>query len=326
MIENKLKKLYFKPMNEIRLKGYQRAFHQCLNKSLSDKHFDMPDIKFDINNVYSRLFNNVILNANTLREKISKEKEDNKHNKNNHFLNYQNNSFFLNNKKSKIIKKKVTIRNNKSFDIKKENDFYYEKLPSFNVANIIKSSKGKEFNLRITPFIKKRCWSALSGGPKPKSKSMDNFLDKTEDKNEEIDYEDIRNKSIFNINRTKTKSNKNNMVLYNTLILDKQNRKKELVKVKNYRDENFNSNLHLAVKGKSMKLVKYFLNKRLDPNNLNKDGQTPLHIAIKEGNPEIAELLIKSGANINIKDNEGKKPFDYGSKEIIRYFNLDNHD
>ena len=98
----------------------------------------------------------------------------------------------------------------------------------------------------------------------------------------------------------------------------------EFIKVRNYRDANFNSNLHIAVKNNSIKLVKYFLNKNLNPNDINKDGQTPLHFALKEGNKNIIELLIKNGADINIKDNDGKKPFDYGSKEIIKYFQLES--
>ena len=134
----------------------------------------------------------------------------------------------------------------------------------------------------------------------------------------------MRNKNIFDINKSKSKKNINNIILYNTLLLDKNGRSSEFVNVKNYRDANFNSNLHIAVKNNSIKLVKYFLNKKLNPNDLNNDGQTPLHFALKEGNKEIIELLIKNGADINIKDNEGKKPFDYGSKEIIKYFQLDN--
>ena len=45
---------------------------------------------------------------------------------------------------------------------------------------------------------------------------------------------------------------------------------------------------------------------------------------IREYEIGLSELLIKNGADINIKDNDGKKPFDYGSKEIIKYFQLDN--
>ena len=52
-------------------------------------------------------------------------------------------------------------------------------------------------------------------------------------------------------------------------MVDKNNRGRDIVKVRNYRDENFNSNLHIAVLNDSIKLVKYFLNKKLDPNGIN---------------------------------------------------------
>ena len=333
MINYKLKKLYYKPINEIKLQGYQRAFNQCLSKSLSDSKFDLPNIKFNMNDVFSRLFNNAILNQNILRDKISKEKKEKEKEETTQKNSVQNNKINTNNINSNTInnitksprKKKYSIKTTSSFDIKNRNYYYYRKLPAFNVANIIKSSKGKEFNIRITPKIRQRCWSTLSGGPRSKSNSEINFNDKNEEnKNEEIDYEEIRNKSIFNINKSKSKNNINNIILYNTLILDKNGRGSEFVRLRNYRDANFNTNLHIAVKNNSIKLVKYFLNKKLNPNEVNKDGQTPLHFALKEGNKDIINLLIKSGADITIKDNEGKKPFDYGSKEIIRYFQLEN--
>ena len=326
MIDNKLKKLYYKPINEIRLKGYQRAFNQCLHRSLSDTKFDLPNIQFNMNDVYSRLFNNAILNQNLLRNKIYKKKQENeRYQNNNNFENNKNNNNINNNNIKNPKKKKVIIRTNNSFDIKNKSYFYYTKLPNFNVANIIKSSKGKEFNVKITPKIKQRCWSTLSGGPRLKSNTEIIIIDKNEEnKNEEIDYEEIRNKNIFNINKSKTKNNINNIILYNTLILDKNGRGSEFIKVRNYRDANFNSNLHIAVKNNSIKLVKYFLNKNANPNEVNKDGQTPLHFALKEGNKDIIDLLIKNGSDINIKDNEGKKPFDYGSRQVIRYFQLEN--
>ena len=40
-------------------------------------------------------------------------------------------------------------------------------------------------------------------------------------------------------------------------------------------------------------------------------GRTPLHIAIRNDQEEIAELLISAGSNINIKDNEGCRPINY---------------
>ena len=106
--------------------------------------------------------------------------------------------------------------------------------------------------------------------------------------------------------------------------MDKKGRGSELIKVKNYRDIDFNTNLHIAVKSNSIKLIKYFLEKKISPNEVNKEGQTPLHLAVKSGNIQIIELLMNNGADKNIKDNKGKKPFDYASKEVIHYFKFEN--
>lgn len=51
------------------------------------------------------------------------------------------------------------------------------------------------------------------------------------------------------------------------------------------------------------------------------NGMTPLHIASKWDNLKAAEILIKHGAKINEKDNYGKFPYDYAkSEEMIRLF------
>ena len=50
----------------------------------------------------------------------------------------------------------------------------------------------------------------------------------------------------------------------------------------------------------------------------NNHGETPLHIAAREGHIDIAELLINKGADVNAKNNYGKTPFDYAKNEEIR--------
>ena len=47
------------------------------------------------------------------------------------------------------------------------------------------------------------------------------------------------------------------------------------------------------------------LEKGADVNAMNADGITPLHDAIKRGDVESVEVLLKSGANVNIKAYKG---------------------
>lgn len=50
----------------------------------------------------------------------------------------------------------------------------------------------------------------------------------------------------------------------------------------------------------------------------NEYGWTPLHVASLYCNVEVIKLLIKKGADINKKDQTGRKPIDVTGKKIIR--------
>ena len=58
---------------------------------------------------------------------------------------------------------------------------------------------------------------------------------------------------------------------------------------------------------RTKKLLKNFTN----INEQNDFGETALHCAADMSNGEIAQLLISKGANVNIKDNEGRTPLFY---------------
>ena len=98
------------------------------------------------------------------------------------------------------------------------------------------------------------------------------------------------------------------------MIINDPNLDNKWIKNENYRDTENNSNLHIAVKNNSFELVKYFVNKKYDLNDVNKKGQTALHLACELGNEKIINFLVENGANVDIRDNKGKKPFDILSK------------
>lgn len=56
----------------------------------------------------------------------------------------------------------------------------------------------------------------------------------------------------------------------------------------------------------------------------NQEGDTPLHIAVTEGDAEVMEFLIQNKANVNATGRSGNKPLHYtGDVEIVR--KLINH-
>jgi ankyrin repeat protein len=57
--------------------------------------------------------------------------------------------------------------------------------------------------------------------------------------------------------------------------------------------------------------MKFLISKGSNVNEVkipNKDQTTALHLACLEGNKEAVELLIQSGANVNMRDSEGFTP------------------
>ena len=68
----------------------------------------------------------------------------------------------------------------------------------------------------------------------------------------------------------------------------------------------------------------YFIKKKLNINKKNKNGDTPLHLAIQKGDYDIIKLLLDNGANIKIKNKKGITPFDLADKEMRMVFNLED--
>lgn len=78
----------------------------------------------------------------------------------------------------------------------------------------------------------------------------------------------------------------------------------------NLQDENGDTPLHLAVKNNHITIIEKLLeNNSLDLNLQNKDGETPLHIAAQNGYTEITEKLLKNNSvDSNLQDIIGENP------------------
>ena len=329
LIDRKLTKLKYQTVNDIRIRGYEKAFQFCNNKSLSNKNFNLPDITVNESNVYSRLYNNIIVkkhsrNINQSGYNGSKYRIEKNHI--NHIHSNSMNYFDIKNQSSSIP------QSNGEIGIKNQ---------EFHVSNINKNLDGKEFTKKVTQKMFKRCLNSFSGGPKINlKKSFFKFnLNSNYYKNKRAQIQTKVIKRFVNYHAKLTSKNcflkmkndssikKNNSFTMrpekiNELILANSNSKIDLINIKKYRDTNYNTNLHRSVLKNNIKFVEYFIKKGLNINKKNKNGNTALHLAFKIRNYDIIKLLLENGASIKIKNNKGITPFDIADKDMKITFNL----
>ena len=88
----------------------------------------------------------------------------------------------------------------------------------------------------------------------------------------------------------------------------------------NHKDADGDTLLHLATVGLTLDKVKDLI-KLCDLNATNNMLQTPLHVAVQANRPEVVEMLIFSGARLDVQDRRGNTPIHLasskGHKEIV---------
>ena len=79
----------------------------------------------------------------------------------------------------------------------------------------------------------------------------------------------------------------------------------------NTKDDNGQTSLHIAVISDNQEIVELLIDEGVDVNAKDENGMTPLLLAISEGHLDLAEFLIKSGADVNTADGSGFVPLVY---------------
>lgn len=90
---------------------------------------------------------------------------------------------------------------------------------------------------------------------------------------------------------------------------------KELEKMNELNEikKNGNSLLHLAVGNERIEASRFLIDNGIDVNMQNNAMQTPLHIAITTKNDDLIELMVLNGTTWDIKDDSGLTAWDYSA-------------
>ncbi len=282
---NNDKNSYFNTIKQNRIKGFRKSFDKLREKLKSlkgnslieentketetlndpfyteDSKIDLPKIKLNINNVFSRLYHNVVL--------LQNDKNIIPHKRNN--------------------SAQISHKNNTTSNINVNNNNHH--IPpnpkiKYKLKNVLKSTNGKEFTIKITDEVIKKCFAKYSGGP-----------------------------SVISYLKSQLKKDQFN---------EKENELREdQVNFYNLTTKEGNSFLHIATMENLPELVKYFTDKGANVNIQNLNGDTPLHISAREHFDACTLILLKAKASLDIRNNNNKIPFDYFTEDRKKKFGLD---
>jgi ankyrin repeat protein len=262
--------LYYKRENDIKIQGYKRAVQTCLNKSNKNSKFKIPDISLNINDAFSRLYNNIILNPGNLRSKNNNLKKTETTN--------LNNTGFIKLQKIKIKKKNYSKSESKNKYFSNINIEQKNKYDKYKVKNVLSGNQGKEFSSEKNFKDVTKCIKKISGGPMSKRKLynrmikrifLENKLNSKEKKFNVNTYRDENNNSFLNI---AVKNNNEKFVKY--FLTKKYN--------PNEKNNKGNTALHLSMITKNRKIIKLLLDKDADITIKNKEGMTSYDLADKD--------------------------------------------
>ena len=287
----------------------------CVNKenntSMPKKNYIVPDIKLRINNVFSRLYKNVVFPmsygkgkinnitkyfkyADVINERKLKWKYKMKLNNfkpiDNKYKTTLTEPSYKQHIEKKLLQisasksKRKQIGKNKKRDIFKEEEaqIKMKNKIKFSLENTLTDNNGKEFTIKIKKEDIEKCFKKYSGGPEG------NLIKGLKLGLTETSFEDVTNINYYNM-----------------------------------LDSHGNTFLHLAAISNYPTLVEYFIVKGTDINKQNCDGDTALHLAARYKNDDISNILIKNKAKLDIPNEDNEIPFEYFNLSQKEKFGID---
>ena len=90
--------------------------------------------------------------------------------------------------------------------------------------------------------------------------------------------------------------------------------------LENNKDKYGNNELQRAVINNKKQLIKYFIDKGIDPNEKNDKGNTAMHLAMLNDDEDTIQMILDAGGNLYIKNNDDDTPIDLASKYILKKY------
>ena len=235
---------------------FRNNFIKCSHK------IHIPKIKFKIKDVYSRLYNNKVLLTSKTEKNIKK-----------------NNIF-------KPTRHQIRAKSKILSALSAQNiQQQFMNKTKFKIKNVFKANGGKEFTIKVTNEMFKKCLDKYSGGPETIPNLKEDIINLIQEKKIDVD----------------------GFVNFYELVEKKTG----------------DSYLHNATKGNYYELVRYFILKGSNINKQNLDGDTPMHIAARNKNMKIIKLLLDNKAKLDIPNKEGEIAFDFFSFDMKKKFGLE---
>ena len=141
-------------------------------------------------------------------------------------------------------------------------------------------------------------------------------------------YDILVNQSYYKmIDKDSYVININYLPYYHTVIGNGKilfNEIEENPNILDFQDTQRRNLLYIAARNGHANICEYLINKGKLVNEIQFNGNTPLHAAAYYGHTEIVKLLLNYGANINIKNNFGHSPIDVSMTTEIKNILLEN--
>ena len=223
------------------------------NNFIKCKHsIHIPKMRFNIKNVYSRLYNNKVLLTSKTEKNIKKS--------------------------SNFRGTKHQIRARERFKTKTLSPQNMQQMQNLNknkfkIKNVFKSNGGKEFTIKVNKEMFKRCLDKYSGGPSTIPDLKEDLANLVDEKKLDIEgfvnfYELVEKNTGDSYLHIATKGNYYELVKY------------FILKGSDINKQNLDGNtpMHIAARNKNMKIIKILLDFKAKLDIPNKEGEIPFDL------------------------------------------------